>query len=63
LEVFSRDTGKLKEYCVTIDEWADVVDFLDGADDSGWDLIDALLQGDSPCADLVDSAFLAAVNA
>jgi hypothetical protein len=63
LEAFARDTTKLQEYCSTIDEWATVMEFWDAADGSGWGLLDALLQGASPCADLVDSPFLVAVSA
>ena len=59
LEVFSRDTNKFRQYCLQCDEWADAVGFLDSVDGSGWDLVDALLQGEVGCSELVDCAFLA----
>ena len=57
-EVFSRDIGKLREYCADIDEWADAVNFLDEVDSGGWELLDALLQGESDCSDLRECPFL-----
>lgn len=57
-EVFSKDVSKLREYCRDVDEWADAVNFLDEVDQGGWELIDALLQGDVSCADLLECPFL-----
>jgi hypothetical protein len=57
-EVFSKDTNKLREYCLVNDVWVDAVSFLDAVDGGGWDLLDALLQGETECCDLLDVPFL-----
>jgi hypothetical protein len=58
LEVFDKDIAQFKEYCSDINEWADAVSFLDDVDGGGWDLLDALLQGDTPCRNLLEAPFL-----
>ena len=57
-EVFSEDTSRLRSYCADIDAWSEGVAFLDSADGGGWDLLDALLSGESECSELLDVPFL-----
>lgn len=59
VEVFSNNALAFRDYALDIEDWAPAVEFLDAADQAGWNLLDGLLQGDQECEALLESPFFA----